>query len=157
MSRKISVSFDVEQVRKMVDGIIVQDVRSRKDVIDFFTSMVLENYSAGEPFVLMITGSLPDQIYYRGDIVQVSEDSMYVSNVDKEASKQKNYLDGGYYWGVIKEFRKTKTDCYNVQITFIGTKGPNDVRTGEYWVPPSAIRKENVLPSKDRMNFGDVL
>ena len=157
MSRKISVSFDMEQVRKMVDGIIVQDVRSRNDVVDFFTSMVLDNYSAGEPFVLMITGSLSDQVYYSGDMVQVNEESVYISGVDKEVSKQNNYLDGGYYWGVVKEFRKTKTDCYHVQLTFMGTKGPDDVRTCDYWVPPSAIRKENVLPSKDRMNFGDLL
>jgi hypothetical protein len=157
MSRKISVSFDVEQVRKMVDGIIVQDVRSRKDVVDFFTSMVLENYSAGEPFVLMITGSLPDQIYYRGDIVQVNEESVYISGVDKEVSKQKNYLDGGYYRAVVNEFRKNRTDCYNVQLTYIGTNGPNDVKTYDCWVSPSSIRKENVIPSKDRMNFGDLL
>jgi hypothetical protein len=157
MSRKISVSFDVEQVRKMVDGIIVQDVRSRKDVIDFFTTMVIENYGVGEPFVLMITGSLPDQVYYKGDKVLVNADSMYIHDVNKEVSEQKNYLEGGYYWAEVKEFRKYRTDCYCVEITYISKKGPDDVKTSEYWVPPSSIRKENVLPSKDRMNFGDLL
>ena len=117
--------------------------------------MILDNYGAGEPFLLLITNSQIDQVYYPDDTVQVNSDAMYLGSMDKEKSNKLGYSEGGWLWAKILDFKKHRTDCYQVSFSYIHTDG--SLRDGTYWVSPVAIRKDKVIPDKNRMNFGDLL
>lgn len=155
MSRKVSVSFDESQVKKMVSRILALDVPNREHLIDYFSSLIFDTYSAAEPFVLLITGSLPEQIYYKGDTVQFNPSSLYLSGVDVQKCDALGHSEGGWLWAKILDFRKHKTDCYQISFSFIN--GSDEIKESTNWVNPSAIRKDKAIPDKDRMNFGEIL
>lgn len=155
MSKKILVSFDETQVKKMISGLFLPDITNREALVDYFVHMILDNYAAGEPFLLLITNSQIDQVYYPDDTVQVNSDSMYLGSMDKKKSTELGYSEGGWLWAKVLNFTNHKTDCYQISFNYIHNDG--SLKDGTYWVNPSAIRKDKVIPDKNRMNFGDIL
>jgi exosome complex RNA-binding protein Csl4 len=117
-------------------------------------AQIINGYGYTEQLIIATLGAVPTVLYPINSKVQVNTVGSWLT-FDREKTEAAGLSEGDWVNGVIEKVEKFNSSPYTVKIEVRQDDNTPVIRLLTFSV--DQVRKDGIIPSKDQMNFGDLL
>lgn len=117
-------------------------------------AQILNGYGYAEQLIIATLGAEPTVLYPKNSKVQVNIEGSWLS-FDREKTEAAGLSEGDWVNGVIEKVERFNSSPYTVRLEVRQDDNTPFSRSLTFSV--DQVRKDGIIPSKEQMNFGDLL